>query len=114
MIVDDQPPIRAVLKSLLTQMGLDTLSAVNATEALDLLAESRNPDLLITDLMMPGNMDGRQLAAEVAIRYPTLPVLMMSGYSSSVDIDVEFLPKPFSLNEFQEALGRAITRKSAA
>jgi len=114
LIVDDQPTIRTVLKGLLSQMGHDTLSAANATEALNLLTRSRIPDLLITDLMMPGNMDGQQLAAEVNKRYPELPVLLMSGYSSEVDIDVEFLPKPFSLDEFRDAMGRAINRKSAA
>ncbi|MFK7914020.1 MAG: ATP-binding protein, partial [Pseudomonadales bacterium] len=114
MIVDDQQPIREVLARLLNQIGLETLSASNATEALTLLGQSARPDLLITDLMMPGDLNGQQLVTEVRKRYGDLPVLIMSGYSSSVELDVEFLHKPFSLDNLREAIGRALVHDRVA
>lgn len=114
IVADDQAAIREVLCRLLEQSGLETLSAGSGAEALRLLEQSERPDLLITDLMMPGEINGQQLAAEVRARFADLPVLMMSGYTDSVELDVEFLHKPFSLDDLQNAVKRAIAQKRAA
>ncbi|MEM7705941.1 MAG: response regulator [Pseudomonadota bacterium] len=114
IVADDQAAIREVLCRLLEQSGLETLSAGSGAEALRILEQSECPDLLITDLMMPGEINGQQLAAEVRARFTDLPVLMMSGYTDSVELDVEFLHKPFSLDDLQNAVKRAIAQKRAA
>lgn len=114
MIVDDQRAIRDVLCRLLEKMGLETLSASSGDEALRKLEGSQLPNLLITDLMMPGEMNGQQLAAEVRKRYVDLPVLIMSGYTDSVELDVEFLHKPFSIDDLHEAITRAMVQKRSA
>ncbi len=114
VVADDQAAIREVLCRLLEQSGLETLSASSGAEALRILEQSECPDLLITDLMMPGEINGQQLAAEVRERFADLPVLMISGYTDSVELDVEFLHKPFSLDELQNAVKRAIAQKHAA
>ncbi len=114
MIADDQDAIRTVLCRLLEQMGLETLSASNGSEALHMLDKAPCPDLLITDLMMPGEINGQQLTAEVRKRFVHLPVLIMSGYTNSIELDVEFLHKPFSFDDLRNAITRTIAQKRSA
>ncbi|MFK7956888.1 MAG: response regulator [Lysobacterales bacterium] len=114
MIADDQPVIREVLCRLLEQMGLETHSASSGAEALEMLEQSERPDLLITDLMMPGEINGQQLTAEVRRRFSNLPVLIMSGYTDSVELDVEFLHKPFSFEDLRNAIARTIAQSRQA
>ncbi len=114
LIVDDQKAIRDVLCRLLEQMGLETLSASSGAEALKLLQNRPLPDLLITDHMMPGEINGQQLAAKVRKHHAELPVLIMSGYTNSVELDVEFLHKPFSFDDLRAAIARTIVHDNAA
>ena len=113
IVVDDQKAIRDVLCRLLEQMGLETRSASSGAEALLILDQVPFPDLLITDLMMPGEINGQQLANEVRKRYIDLPMLMMSGYTNSVELDVEFLHKPFTFEALRHAITRAMTYEHA-
>lgn len=114
LIVDDQKAIRDVLCRLLEQMGLETLSASSGAQALQLLQSEPLPDLLITDHMMPGEINGQQLAAQVRKLHVKLPVLIMSGYTNSIELDVEFLHKPFSFEDLRAAIARTIVHDNAA
>ena len=92
----------------LVRQGYTVLTADNGETALEVLRTSGQPDLLISDVVMP-TMDGPTMVREVRKRYPALPVLFMSGYAEeqlrkSIDIDkVAFLPKPFSVQQLAEA-----------
>jgi len=108
LLVEDEDMVRAVAERALTRQGYTVLTADNGESALELLAKSGRPDLLISDVVMP-TMDGPAMVRRARERYPDLPVLFMSGYAEeqlrrSIDIDqVAFLPKPFSVQQLAEA-----------
>jgi two-component system, NtrC family, nitrogen regulation response regulator GlnG len=111
-IVDDDNSIRWVLDKALQKAGIATKSFADAQNLLAEL-ESDLPDVLITDIRMPG-MDGLELLQKVQGQYPTLPVIVMTAHS---DLDsavsafhggaFEYLPKPFDINEVVEIVQRA-------
>jgi two-component system cell cycle sensor histidine kinase/response regulator CckA len=116
LLVEDEDMVRAVAERALTRQGYTVLCAENGEAALELLASSDPPDLLISDVVMP-TMDGPTLVGHVRRRYPDLPILFMSGYAEeqlrrSIAIDnVAFLPKPFSVQQLAEAARDALVMK---
>ncbi|MGN6270816.1 MAG: response regulator [Sphingomonas sp.] len=116
LLVEDEDMVRAVAERALTRQGYTVLTAENGEAALELIAVSDKPDLLISDVVMP-TMDGPTMVARVRQRYPDLPILFMSGYAEeqlrrSIDIDhVAFLPKPFSVQQLAEAARDALALK---
>jgi two-component system cell cycle sensor histidine kinase/response regulator CckA len=113
LLVEDEDMVRAVAERALTRQGYTVLTAENGEAALELIAQSERPDLLISDVVMP-TMDGPTMVARVRRRYPDLPILFMSGYAEeqlrkSIAIDhVAFLPKPFSVQQLAEAARDAL------
>jgi len=113
LLVEDEDMVRAVAERALTRQGYTVLTADNGETALDVMATSGRPDLLISDVVMP-TMDGPAMVRRARERYPDLPVLFMSGYAEeqlrrSIDIDqVAFLPKPFSVQQLAEAARSAL------
>ncbi|MCP4809462.1 MAG: response regulator, partial [Proteobacteria bacterium] len=111
VLVDDNAPLLRSLARRLSKQGLAFQTYSDPLEARDaMLAADEPPGLLISDIVMPG-LNGAQLVEAVRVRWPELPVLFMSGYSSDVLGettlgDVELLEKPFS----PEALAAAIAR----
>jgi CheY-like chemotaxis protein len=77
LVVDDEPALREIATSVLTQEGYDVLTAEDGFDALRLLSEPL-PDVMITDLNMPG-MSGVTLLEVVRQRFPQLPVIVISG-----------------------------------
>jgi two-component system cell cycle sensor histidine kinase/response regulator CckA len=108
LLVEDEDMVRAVAERALTRQGYTVLTAENGDAALELLANSGRPDLLISDVVMP-IMDGPTMVRHARKSYPDLPVIFMSGYAEeqlrkSIDIDaVAFLPKPFSVTQLAAA-----------
>ena len=110
LLVEDNRAMRETAETLFEHLGHRVLLATSGEEALELAASSERPDLLVTDVVMPG-IDGRTLRDELHRRWPDLPCLFVSGYTDSallrrgVDEDeVHLLPKPFSLAELDRAL----------
>ncbi|MBX3610916.1 MAG: nitrogen regulation protein NR(I) [Hydrogenophaga sp.] len=116
-IVDDDQSIRFVLEKALLRENLPTRSFTSATDVLKALAdtpESEGPQILVSDIRMPGG-SGLDLLEKVKVRYPSLPVIIMTAYS---DLDsavsafqggaFEYLPKPFDLNKAVELIRRAV------
>ncbi|MFN8652894.1 MAG: CHASE3 domain-containing protein [Gemmatimonadales bacterium] len=101
-VVDDNVSVRSLTTALLEDEGFTVSSFASAEEALVALSGQSRLDLLITDLIL-GNMDGSALATRLRERYPSLPVLYMSGYTADTDMvrqllnepGVRFLDKPF-------------------
>lgn len=84
LVVEDDPQVRWYIGTALLREegGYDVVEASNGAEALELLARMpAPPDLVITDVRMP-SIDGRILGRRLAKRWPTVPVLYMSGYDS--------------------------------
>ena len=98
LIVDDEPTILRVARTILEKAGFIVLSATDGPQALGML-DTQAVDALLTDLRMPG-MSGTELIVEVRRRYASLPVAYMTAYSEDPGLtDVPLLRKPFGAQE---------------
>src|ERR1700736_492759 len=102
LIVEDDALVREYVVTQISRLGYDTLAANNAAEALAIINGPERIDLLFTDVIMPGGMNGRQLATEAQTRRPGLKILYTSGYTENaivhhgrLDAGVLLLPKPY-------------------
>jgi CheY-like chemotaxis protein len=98
LIVEDEVLIRLAVADALRGMGALVAEASNAAEALALVACGLRPDVLLTDVRMPGEIDGLQLARRLMAEEPSMLVYVTSGHlaaSSNHPADVTFLPKPY-------------------
>jgi len=111
LLAEDEDGLRALNGRVLEARGYRVLTASNAAEAL-LLAERQPgpPDLLVTDVVMPG-ASGRELARRLRDRHPGLKVLYVSGYAedSRVEDDASFLQKPFTPEGLSERVAELLT-----
>ncbi|MEO7240541.1 MAG: response regulator, partial [Sphingomicrobium sp.] len=116
LLVEDEPMVRSVAERALTRHGYTVITAENGEDALEIVNRGEEITLLISDVVMPG-MDGPTMVREARKSRPELKILFMSGYAEeqlrkSIDIDnVNFLPKPFSVQELAEAARRTISGK---
>jgi CheY-like chemotaxis protein len=109
LLVEDEDLVRRVVARVLARAGYRVLIAGGGAEALDLCESMGTPiDLLVTDVVMPG-MDGKELAALVARRFPSIKILFMTGYTDEATLREEILDhgrgimlKPFSPEELLE------------
>ena len=98
LIVDDSAEVAEVTSSLFEHLGYDTVHRELAEAALKLLADGTKIDLVFSDIVMPGTIDGVGLASEIRSQYPNLPVLLTTGYSEAAraaPADLRILRKPF-------------------
>jgi CheY-like chemotaxis protein len=102
LIVEDEVLIRMLLSEALRQAGYDVIEAADADEAIEVMQASVGPDVLITDVKMPGSVDGFGLAAYVRRAKPGLKVIVTSGHAGpdgAVGLADAFLPKPYDLGQ---------------
>jgi PAS domain S-box-containing protein len=107
LVVEDNPDVQEVAALLLDQLGYRVLHAQSAAAALELLASGERIDLVFTDVVMPGELDGLILARRIRELYPDLAVLLTSGYAKawhSVELGLPIVRKPYQL----ETLARAV------
>jgi signal transduction histidine kinase len=102
LLVEDDALVREYVVKQIGRLGYHTIAASNGAEALTLIDRGERIDLLFTDVMLPGGMNGRQLATEAVKRRPGLKVLYTSGYTENalvhhgrLDAGVLLLPKPY-------------------
>ncbi len=108
LIVDDEPAVRSFLRLVLAKRGIWSLEAGNAAEALRIVQKLGGEiDLMITDVQMPGEIDGIDLACSVKSSFPTLPVIVVSGYGDGAPAGITFLQKPFTPNAILKAVEAA-------
>jgi CheY-like chemotaxis protein len=111
LLVEDEDEVKAVMSQVLARAGYDVHEASSGHRALALAADLPRIDLLITDVVMPG-ISGPDLAANLTVRLPGLPVLFVSGYVDSAQRErvlrlqphSRFLAKPFGIEELAEAV----------
>jgi CheY-like chemotaxis protein len=113
LLVEDDDKVRDVVRKQLSALGCAVLEAESGHEAADMVENIPAIALVLSDIVMPGGMDGRALARFVRRFRPELPVVLMSGYADKVDTDREdfglpMLDKPFSQDRLLEALHAAI------
>jgi len=122
LLVEDEDLVRSMAGALLRGKGYRILEAGSGKEALALFEIHREAiDLVFTDVMMPGNMLGDELAARVRALKPSVPVMFTSGYTPDMaDIQLRnelfFLPKPFTPSQMLEQIQRCLehARKNGA
>jgi PAS domain S-box-containing protein len=105
LVVEDDEALRSYTTEILAELGYRVVPAHDGRSALQAL-ENNQVDLLFTDVVMPGGMNGRQLADEAVRRRPGLKVLFTTGYTRNaivhhgrLDAGVQMIGKPFSFNE---------------
>ena len=115
LIVEDDALVRKYVMTQVASLGYTTLEAANAAEALDIIASGAAIDLLFTDVIMPGAMNGRQLVDEALKRRPALKTLFTSGYTENaivhhgrLDAGVLLLAKPYRKPELAKMLRVAL------
>jgi PAS domain S-box-containing protein len=106
LVVEDDAALRTYTVETLGELGYRVLEAASGAAALEIIAREHKIDLLFTDVVMPGGMNGRQLADEAARRRPGLRVLFTTGYSRNaithhgrLDPGVHLIGKPFARDQ---------------
>ena len=119
-MVEDDALVANYVSAQLRSLGYAVLPAANATDALAMVDGGEHFDLLFTDVIMPGSMNGRQLADEVARRRPGTKVLFTSGYTENailhhgrLDPGVLLLAKPYRKTDLARILRTALEREAA-
>ena len=116
LLVEDNAEVQAVAGMLLEQLGYRVDAVDNAAAALDLLAEGHDIDLVFSDVVMPGDMDGLALARRIRTEYPHIPVLLTTGYARAASQAKGFpiLRKPYRLTNLSRAIRDAIESQRPA
>ncbi len=114
LLVDDENSVRTFASRALRKKGYDVVSCNSAENALETLKTDKNFQLLITDMVMPGQ-NGIELAKQVLETLPDIKIILASGYSEDIlkgeyaDIDnMSFIPKPFSLGDLTQKVCEVI------
>ena len=124
LLVEDEPAVRSVAARSLELGGFRVLQASGGAAALELMDGQEQPDLVLTDIMMPG-IGGAELARRLRERWPALPILFMSGYSvddlrrqGAIGLERVIIQKPFTpeglVRSVTAALSRAETSQAAS
>ncbi len=116
LVVDDEPPIRRILRRSLIVSGYEVLVAEDGKQAID-IAVHQHPDLILLDLCLPGDIDGLDVCKYVRQAMPKMPIIVLSAVTEekqkvlALDLGADdYLTKPFS-NEELQARVRACLRR---
>jgi PAS domain S-box-containing protein len=115
LVVEDDDELRKYAKEVLEELGYHVMSAGSGPAALETLNGSHQIDLLLTDVVMPGGMNGRELADKAMGHRPGLRVLYMTGYTRNailhqgrLDRGTNLISKPFSFEELASKVRRVL------
>ena len=115
LVVEDDDLVRTFVVGQIQSLGYVALSAVNADAALVIINSAQTIDLLLTDMIMPGSMNGRQLSDAARRRRPSLRVLFTSGYTENtvihygrLDAGVLLLAKPYRKSDLARMIRAAL------
>ena len=115
LVVDDDDPVRVMFARLLETRGYSLLQASSAADAQE-SCDKQRPDLVISDIVMPG-ASGIDLRRELSERWSTLPVILISGFSSEGPAEfaagtphTQFLQKPFAAERLLEIVAKALEK----
>ncbi len=113
LLVEDDPEVRRVVRKQLAALECAVLEAHSGEDAADMLETISSISLIVSDVVMPGNMDGHALARFARSFRPELPVILMSGYTEAAesitgDLALPILAKPFTREALYAALARLV------
>ncbi len=116
LVVDDEPTVRMLIGDTLAELGYRRIEAADAASAMKVLESDVNIDLLITDVGLPGEMNGKQLADAVRKSRPKLKILFITGYAQNaavsnghLDPGMHVLSKPFPMDQLASRIRSIIT-----
>ena len=106
LVVEDNPDVKSVAIAMLEQLGYRTVAVESAAAALSALKSGQPVDLVFTDVMLPGDLDGVALAQAVRDQYPQLPVVLTSGYAKALGArhGLPILHKPYQLSALAQTI----------
>ena len=118
LLVEDDVQVASLTSAMLAELGYEVIPVTTGQAALDELAATPGIGLVLSDVMMPGGMDGMALVREMRQRRISLPVVLVSGFSAAAKRDAEsegipLLPKPYSLGDLASQLTSALSRAGA-
>lgn len=120
LVVDDESDLLEVTTSYVRELGFNVLPASDGNLALEMLQQNPDIEYLLTDVVMPGGINGVALAQEVRKRLPNIKILYMSGFPSGViadksgiELDAPLLTKPFTFEDLISAMDELICEAAA-
>lgn len=115
LVVDDEPTVRMLVVDTLAELGYDCLEAPDGATGLRILQSNSHVDLLITDVGLPGGLNGRQVADAARALKPELKVLFITGYAENavlnhghIEHGMEVLTKPFAVGDLAGRVDRML------
>ncbi len=118
LIVEDETSLLELAKENLTDLGYSVLTASNGPEALKILDENNDIDLLFTDIIMPGNINGYELAEKASTLYPNIKILLTSGFTGKVaskfktkNFFTNMLNKPYNRSSLAQMLRKTLDQQ---
>jgi CheY-like chemotaxis protein len=120
LVIEDEEPIRELINRALTDLGYAVIETPDGPSGLRVLETDRRIDLLVTDVGLPGGLNGRQVADAARERRPDLKVLFITGFAYSsalargapLGAGMEIMTKPFTLSAFASKVGELVPRGS--
>jgi signal transduction histidine kinase/ActR/RegA family two-component response regulator len=117
LLVEDDDAVASLVCDMLIELGYEPTRATNAAGALDIL-QVQGFDLVFSDMVMPGKMSGLDLARQIAVQRPGLPILLTTGFSASAAAAAEeglrLLVKPYGIDKLAAELDAALARSPDA
>jgi PAS domain S-box-containing protein len=118
LLVEDDVQVASLTSAMLAELGYEVIPVTTGQAALNELAATPGIGLVLSDVMMPGGMDGMALVRAMRQRRISLPVVLVSGFSAAAKRDAEnegipLLPKPYSLGDLASQLTAALSRAGA-
>jgi signal transduction histidine kinase len=121
LVVDDEPSVRMLVTDMLRELGYTPLEAPDGPTALEMLRAGTRIDLLISDVGLPGGLNGRQVAEEARLERPGLAVLFITGYAETIVLDRGELPpgmqvmtKPFAMEDLARQIRTMLSQETMA
>jgi PAS domain S-box-containing protein len=115
LVVEDNESVREVAAAMIEEMGFETITATNGHEGLKMIDDIRDIDLVLSDVIMAGGMNGPELASKAIKLRPELRILFMSGYApgsvrqmQDLPDTIELVNKPFTRNDLTEKVKKAL------
>jgi PAS domain S-box-containing protein len=115
LVVDDEPTVRMLVVDALAELGYACLEAADGASGLRILQQNQGIDLLITDVGLPGGLNGRQVADGARVLKPALKVLFITGYAENavlnhghIEHGMEVLTKPFAVADLASRVDRML------
>ncbi|MGC1408484.1 MAG: ATP-binding protein [Acetobacteraceae bacterium] len=113
LVVEDEPAVADAVLDMLTELGHRGTCVATVAAALALLAEAKRPDIVLSDVLLPGGGSGLDLAREIQQRQLSVPIILTSGYGGAMTqrlstMNVPFLRKPYRMETLRHAIDTAL------